>query len=176
MGSVITWFLNAVPTEGIVFDLMQSCSAALRTKTFGSFFLVSVLMDVIDKTITVVMSVAFIHLIPKKKRETLWLYGWRQAPMPDEEIKAVYRSAVTKTKLSTKLALALIISSVLIATGIVFVSATIFSDYSRNHHEKLAGGLATLVADSLDPDMIDTYMEEGEKLRDTKRPKLFCTI
>lgn len=162
LGSIITWFLHNVPTEGLVYDMMQSCSSVLRTKTFGSFFLVSILMDLIDKTITVVISVVFMHLIPKEKRDELWLYGWRQAPMSDEEVQSVYRSTVTKTKLSSKFALALIISSVLIATGIIYVSATIFSDYSRIQHERLAGGLATLVADSLDPDMIDTYMEEGD--------------
>lgn len=162
LGSVITWFLSGPATDGIYYDLLESTHDALGTGTFLSHVISTTIMDVADKTITVVLSFVIMMLIPKALKERFWLNGWRQSPVSDEELKELYGAPVARHTLSTKIALALIMTSVLVAFGIIFVSASIFSDYSRTQHERLAGGLSRLVADEIDPEMVDAYIAEGE--------------
>ncbi len=161
-GAIITWLLTGPGDDSFTVNGMAWFESHLHTGPFPSFLYLNYLLDVIDKTITVFVAVAIVSIVPKHIKKKLWFSGWKQTPVTkaEREIqKHIFRNGHS---LNTRIAIVLVFASLSMALVVTAVSTSLFRDYSRAQHTKLAEGFSNVVAGMIDPDMVDRYIEEGE--------------
>ncbi len=165
LGSLIPWFM-----EGTSFDSESLSGLLYATGYFNlatSHLFSSIIMDLPDKTITVILAILIIYLIPEKYYRHFSFNWWLQAPTFDGEnimadrvfVKDKYSVRVMSLKNKMLLVLGVSLTTVaIVATGIsmVIYRKTIIKDHTR-----IAQGTAEIAASVLDGDRIDMYLESG---------------
>ena len=162
LGGIISWFLSGPNTEGLGGLLLSWYQTLLGNNLFLGHLVSAFLIDFIDKGLTLMISAVIIMAIPKEIRPMLWLSGWKQTPILDEEEKLVSKSMAEGRSLNTRIAVMLVFATLSIAIVVTGVSSSLFRKYSKDQHLILAQGIAGIVASALDPEKIDQYMEEGD--------------
>lgn len=174
-GSLITFELYGMPSDAFSVNARAWCAQAFGASPFVAHILVNWAVDLVDKTITVLVVLLFLHLIPERYKRVMWFHGWRQTPVPREELKRKKSRDLAGIPVGTKLALILIITSVSIALAMTWVSSAVFSNYSQEESKDTVMGAAGLAADAIDPEMVDRYIEEGEDVPGYKETKARLT-
>ena len=152
VGSAITWFLNGSA------DGFESVFSALATQMGHDF-----VIDLVDKTITVVAAVVIIRLLPKNFKKLFDFTFWQQTPLKGEALDAV-RGAETQG-FSLRAKIAFIVGSIMLIVTIVTISIT----FATFHHSnidaqgKIGLGITSLAAESVNPDRVNMYLELGEE-------------
>ena len=131
---------------------------ALRSHLYNDLF-----YEVFDKTITVVILLLVLRFVPQSIKNKLKMEGWLQTPLSDEEIEAVKQRNSRVFSLRGKILF--LLTSACVAVGIValIITVVLYRRYTIEEHEKLAQGTTSLVKSIIDPEMVDTYLKEGEK-------------
>ena len=104
LGSMLTFLIYGFGIgEGISAPFARQLLESGSFSVFWAQFLSDVVIDIVDKAITVVLAFAMVKLIPAKLKDGLWLTGWKQKPIEDEAIrdkeKAVVRGFSLKFKI-----------------------------------------------------------------------------
>lgn len=162
LGSLVTWFMYGPNTD----DFSVKGMAIFENwgaNAFVAHVLFSTVLDVLDKTITVLTVVIILKLLPKDTIEYTWRKGWRQTPIPKDELKQMQKMTYRGTALRIKIALILIMTSLAVAVSLTWVSYMLFTQYTHDMNVKEAHTTASFAASAIDPDMVDQYIEEGEK-------------
>lgn len=160
LGTLIPWFL-----DGIYFDsesIAQKLVEAGITDLTAAQLLGNLLMDILDKAITVLITMIVLTLIPQKVKSLLQFNGWMQASMSDEEKEKLRHIGCRKVSVRTKIVLILIAAMILmgaVATGISFI---LFSNAAIEQHFKLVEGVSNVAAGFVDGDSVDRWLAEGE--------------
>lgn len=160
LGTILPWML-----DGIYFD-SESFSKVLVdwgvSDIYVAQFLGNVIMDVLDKTITVILVMTVYTVIPQRIREMLRFNGWMQNPLSKKEKEELRHIGCRKISVRTKIMLILIAAMILmgaVATGISFI---LFSSAAVEQHTKLVTGVANVAAGFVDGDSVDRWLAEGE--------------
>ena len=162
LGGVITWVLYGPSETQFMTGLMSWFSGSLRMSAFWSHLTAVFLMDIVDKTITVLTALLIFWAVPQNIKETVRLEGWRQRPLNKEEMVKADAKIEGGISLSARIMFLLVFATLSMAVVVSWFSLRIFSEFSREQHTKLAQGVANLVANEIDPDMVDTFLELGE--------------
>ncbi len=163
LGSLITLLLS-----GFTFgDGMSSPYAMMVASTYhlppaAAQFFTDVAIDLGDKTITVIIALLLLHLIPADLREKLHYEGWQQTPISKEQRKGFQRSQCRVISLRAKLLLILMAALILIAVSATFTSIVEYHDTSVADHTKLGRGVAGLASSVIPADQVDQFLAEGE--------------
>ena len=163
LGSVLTWFLYGF-SFGQVYQtawLAQLILDTGRMNAFWSQFTADVLVDLLDKTVTVLIAALVLTKLPEKLRERFFYNGWRQAPL---SIKALAKESRKFHRRSLRFKVILVVALATLITGAVVtaISVTHFRQSAIESQEKLAEGTVNVVAGSFNPDDVDGYLMEGE--------------
>ena len=168
LGALIPWFM-----EGISFDSESLSGILYETGYFNletSHLCSSIIMDLPDKAITVVLMLLAIHFIPEKYNRCFAFTGWRQDPVSEENI-AEKKPFVRVLSLKGKILLALGVSLTTVAIIAVFVSVAVYRRTLINDHARIAQGATKIVASVLNADHIDDYLESGGKTEEYREVK-----
>ncbi len=129
-----------------------------------SFFFLNIALNFVDKAISLGAAYLLIHFIPKEKRELLNIFGWKQKPRSDEELREFSKNAGRKngfSTLQTRMSLILMI----IAVAMTIVMATTFIQVYRTSERRKAiesaKGAANLVGSMLDLESIPLFERNG---------------
>ena len=159
LGTLIPWFL-----DGIYFDsasIAQSLVDAGLNDLTAAQLLANLIMDVLDKTITVIIVMTVVTFVPQRLKDMLRLNGWMQRPMSEKAKNELKHIGCRKTSVRTKIMLILIAAMILmgaVATGISFI---LFSNAAVEQHTKLVEGVANAAAGFVDGDSVDRWLAEG---------------
>ena len=163
LGSVLTWMLYG-------FDFGTGISAPLAHRLydtgllsmFWSQFTADMLIDVADKTVTVLLVALALRLIPDDKKDLFFLYGWRQAPLSEHALKRAERKRVRRHSLRFKIIL--LVSAVMITIAVVITSISFvhFRNASIEEQTRLAYGVTELAGMTIDAERVDEFIEKGE--------------
>ena len=122
LGSILTWLLYGYGVgEGISAQYTRQLYETGRLSLFWAQFLSDIFIDLIDKTITVVVSCAILHFVPMSFRRRFRMDGWRQTPLTEEERQAAAKSYSRVFSLRPKILSLIAVVTVFIAvvtTGI----------------------------------------------------------
>ena len=164
LGGIITWYLSGAATEGTAALWLEWCKTNLGFNTFWAHIASTFALDIIDKTITVLVAVVIVRMIPEKYRRMFWFSGWKQTPVTEEEEK-LEKSLLGggRKSLNTRIALMLIFATLSMALVVTGVSSELFTQYSKDQHMQDGEGAANLVAHEIDPEKVDEYIKKGEK-------------
>ena len=169
LGTIIPWFM-----EGLSFD-SESLSGVIYGTGFVnqgvSHLLASIIMDIPDKMITVMMALIIVRFVPEKFYHYFSFNSWMQKPIDEEEAAVIGRSSVRVMSLRRKILLLLSASLATVALVATITSYVIYRKTVIKDHIRIAQGTAKIAAGALNGDHIDEYLRNGgdsEEYRQTE--------
>ena len=173
LGSLIPWFM-----EELSYDSESLSGILYETGYFNlatSHLCSSLIMDLPDKMITVILVLIIIRLIPSEYHHCFSFRLWMQAPVSQEEIHAFHKSRVRVISLKEKLLLVLGASLTSVAVLVIVISLTIYRKNFISDHIRIAQGTSEIVASVLDGDRIDEYLETHGNTEEYQKVKELLT-
>ncbi|MCQ2408296.1 MAG: HD domain-containing protein [Oscillospiraceae bacterium] len=159
IGTLIPWFLDGVSLE------TEPLTKYLFSTGFFSPYMAqltaNLLTEMLDKSITVMLSVGIMVLLPEKVRRLFRFSGWMQTPLSSEESASAKQMSFRVMSLRTKILLVLSISLIAVSVAATGISMRLYRNALIKDHTKVAIGTANIAASVLNPDMIDTYLADG---------------
>ena len=169
LGTIIPWFM-----EGLSFD-SESLSGVIYGTGFVnqgvSHLLASIIMDIPDKMITVMMALIIVRFVPEKFYHYFSFNSWMQKPIDEEEAAVIGRSSVRVMSLRRKTLLVLSASLATVALVATITSYVIYRKTVIKDQIRIAQGTAKIAAGALNGDHIDVYLRNGgdsEEYRQTE--------
>ena len=162
LGSILTWFLFGFAGEGISADLATWFYNHLFASKILSQITADFCIDLGDKAISVVLAFLGLLLVPKSVMNNLHIHGWRQKPLSFKELRAINKTSVRQISLRTKLLLLVSLAVTVIAIVSIAIGYYLFRETTIQDHTEFAHGIVKYQKDCIDPNMIDTYLEQGE--------------
>ncbi len=162
LGSILTYLLYGFGMgEGISSSFARSLLESGTMNVFWAQMTSDVIIDLIDKAITVVLAYIIIKLIPDKLKPGLWLTGWRQAPLTDDVIFDARHSNTRSFSLRGKIVA--IITTIMLCVAIVttIISFLLFKNFAMRQYTYSCTSAAKLAANLIDPKKVDNYIAVG---------------
>ena len=172
LGSLLTWMLYGFDFgSGISAPLARSIYQNSTLSKFWSQFCADMLIDLLDKTITVVIVALILRLIPESLQRKFQFSGWQQRPI---SIKQLTRNMAFKRRHSLRRKIILLVASATLIMGIAvtFISYINFRNSSIDEQSTFAKGIAQVVRESVDPGRIDEYLKKGDAAPGYKETEL----
>ncbi|MBP3754277.1 MAG: HD domain-containing protein [Lachnospiraceae bacterium] len=156
LGSLIPWFM-----DWLEFD-SESLSGVLYTQwhfdLFPAHLLSSLITDLPDKFVTVILVRFLLYIIPEKFYRYCGFSMWMQSPESGQGKEIQIGSNVRLVSLRIKMLIVLLFSLTTVAVVSTVISVRVYYKTSIEDHERLAQGTATLAAGIIDGNMVDEYI------------------
>ncbi len=164
LGSVLTWTLYGFSFgESISTPLARQIYQAGTLNEFWSQFAADMLIDLADKTITVLIVALVYNLLPESLKKKLFFTGWQQTPLSEKSRAAMDEKRSRSLSLRSKIIILVAAGMIVIAIGITTISFIHFRHAAIDEQVNMANGVVRVVADAVDPDRVDEFLELGEK-------------
>ncbi|MBR0484636.1 MAG: HD domain-containing protein [Oscillospiraceae bacterium] len=160
LGALIPLFMDE-----LAFDSESLSGILYQTGIFGqgsAHLLASLLMDFLDKSVSVLLVLGIVHLLPEKIHHFFSFSGWMQTPLSAEESAAAKKLSFRVMSLRTKILLVLTVSLVTVSAAATGISVTLYRNALIKEHTRLAEGTARIASGTLDGNKIQQYLEKGE--------------
>ena len=163
LGSVLTWALY-----GFELGTGLSASLALRIHASGveSEFLsqlsADIVIDLADKTITVLLVALVLNVLPASIKDRLYFAGWQQTPISKEKRMAVEHKQPRLMSLRLKIVMLVTAGMIIIAAIVTVISFFHFRSSAIAEQQNLAYGVASVASDAIDSNRVDEYIRLGE--------------
>ena len=160
LGTILPWCLDGIyfDSESIAMSLVES---GIKDQTLAQF-IGNMIMDLLDKTITVFIVMTVYTLMPEAVKKKLSFCGWMQEPMSEEEKEKLKHIGCRKISVRSKMILVIVASMILMGSVATGISYILFSNASIEQHVKLVRGVANVAAGFVDGDNINRWLAEGE--------------
>jgi len=163
LGSVLTWALY-----GFDFGTGLSAPLALRIHEAGvaseflSQFTADILIDLADKTITVLLVTAVLYILPVPVKEHLFFAGWQQTPISREKRLAAEHKQPRLMSLRSKIVMLVTAGMIVIGAIVTIISFFHFRTSAVKEQQSLAWGVANVASDAIDGDRVEEFIRLGE--------------
>ena len=163
LGSVLTYFLyGAGIGEGISAPIAWQIYNSGALDEFGSQLSADLLIDLVDKAMSVLLVALVYHLLPEAFLEKLDFTPWKQTPLSRTELDAAMDTKSRGMSLQAKFAVAAGFIVVFVSVMTTVISYITFHQSMIEEASNNAVGITNLMAQAVDPDRVDEYMAEGE--------------
>ena len=167
LGSLIPWFM-----EGLSFD-SESLSGLIYeagiSNLAAAHILSSLIMDLPDKIITVLLALLIVRFIPAGFLQSFGFSMWMQTPAAEDIRKK--RASVRTVSMRFKILVVLVLSLTTVGLVCTLLSVRVYRKMTINEHTQLARGTADLAAFVIDGDLVDGFLAdngESDEYRETK--------
>ncbi|MCR4690054.1 MAG: HD domain-containing protein [Lachnospiraceae bacterium] len=161
-GGAITWYLGkANPDYPLFLFLTEWFSEKAGFGTFGCHMATTFVVDLMDKAISVCLSLLIIYITPAKVKEYVRLSTWKQKTLSYKERKK------SKKRLKGRFSLGLRVNILIIGTAILMAAVSVifimisFRESTTESLSATASQMAYLAAQEIEPDMVDIYLKNG---------------
>ncbi len=163
LSSVLAYTLNGGDLGGeLSAPFAQELFATGRLGLLTSQVLAELFVNFIDKAFVILLATLLYHMLPEDYVAKFDFMPWQQVPLTARELKETMSAKPRRMSLSMK-----VIG--VVATIVTFVAvATISFSYMTFHRSSIeaesvkAKGITALMKDVVDPEMVSTYLKEGE--------------
>ena len=162
-GSLLHFFLHGQSLgSDIAAPFAQQLHALGLLDLMSAQVLAALLVDYIDKSVVVLLATLIYHMLSEDYLHRLDFALWQQAPLTRKQLKEAMDTQPRRMSLRTKMILlvAPIMGIVALVTGVF--SWLTFHQSMLDTEATKARGITSLMANVVDPDMIDEYLEDGE--------------
>ncbi len=164
LGSLMTWFLYGLDFgSGISAPLAHRFYEEMALSPFQSQFTADLLIDLLDKTVVVLLVYLTLKLLPRSLQTKMNYLGWRQAPLSKEVKQMASESLSRSLSLRIKLPLVIGLATISIAAAATSISFLLFQKSSIDSHTQLGRSVSSLVASVVNGDRINDYLAKGEQ-------------
>ena len=162
LGSVLTWALYGFSFgSGISAPLAMRIHESGALSEFWSQFAADMLIDLLDKTITVLIIAAVLHIMPASLKERFYYAGWQQTPISKEKLLSSDHKRARLMSLRVKIVILVTSGMVIIAAIVTVISFFHFRTSAEEEQKELAWGVANVASDAIDGDRVEEYIELG---------------
>ena len=162
VSAYIQWHLFLAPQNQFIANSIDGLAAATGLPVSVTFLFVNILVDLLDKTISVGVALGILRFIPEEFSKYIYNSKWKQNPLSDEEMDELKRwSKETKRPMYLRLSVLFIVVSVV---DVLIMSAIAMNSYyTRDLAEKKNTVVNTskFAASIINPEMIDDYLKYG---------------
>ena len=163
LGSVLTWVLYGFQFgSGISAPLALRIHATGAMSEFWSQFTADMIIDLLDKAITVLAVALVVNLMPQTLKDRFYFTAWHQTPLSSEQRRAVGGRGTRFTSLRSKIVLLVTAAMLIIAAIVTAISFGHFRTAAIEEQKSLAWGVANVASDAIDGDRVDEYIARGE--------------
>lgn len=163
LGSVLTWALYGFSFgSGVSAPLAMRIYAGGTLSKFWSQFAADMIIDIADKTITVLVVALAVNLIPESFKDRFYFSGWQQTPLSRERREAAGGKRARFVSLRSKIVLLVTAAMFIIATIVTIISFVHFRTAAIEDQKALAWGVANVASDAIDGDRVEEYIAKGE--------------
>ena len=163
LGSVLTWMLYGSGFgEGISSALAHRFYDGGISSVLLAQLAADMLIDLLDKTISVLIVAIVLHLVPDALQQKLYLRHWRQRPLSVDEWRRAQSMTSRKMSLQSKVVVLIGTASVIVAAVVTGISFIQFHESNVEQQTRLAYGVANVVASNVDPERVDEFVRDGE--------------
>ncbi|MCR5604455.1 MAG: HD domain-containing protein [Lachnospiraceae bacterium] len=156
IGAFIPWFMEDINIEG---DALNSLLYETGLFSHGlSHFFSKLVTDLLDKSITVLIALSITRIVPESFYRYFNFTMWRQNPLAESEDIRKQKTDVRYISFRTKTLMILVLSLGIVAVVFTVLSASIFRKTLIEEHARIAGGIAKVAADEIDPDLVDGFL------------------
>ena len=156
LGAFIPLFM-----EELAFD-SESLSGFLYSTGFFSagvsHVLSSIITDIPDKTLTVIIALVILRIIPEKLYHLFHISGWMQTPLPNWESEMSDGKRTRLMSLKRKILLVLGVSLTVVAGSAVFIGAMVYNKTVTRKQAESAQGAAKVAASVVNGDHVYEYL------------------
>lgn len=162
IGAGITWFLYRTPSDSpMIVSMMNWFEHVLHFDIFGAHMVATFLTDVMDKTISFVISLILYTTIPAGLKKSFWVSGWRHKKLSLSDQKQVRKHIKGRVSIGLRMMLIVVLS-----TGLIAFIVTLFAliNYKTNTKEQIGANaeqIAYIAASEIDGDMVEDYIRYG---------------
>ncbi|MBO5560717.1 MAG: HD domain-containing protein [Firmicutes bacterium] len=162
LGSILTYYIYGFNIgEGISAPFATYIYDNLIHSIFFAQLLADMAIDVIDKTITVVIVLIIMHLIPKSLRPLIHFYGWQQTPLSDDERAKVSSQNTRGLSLQHKIMIIISAAILFIASCTVGISFVLYHKAIIAEYSSTCESVAALAVSVVDGNRVDEFLEKG---------------
>ena len=162
LGSVLTWALYGFSFgSGISAPLAMRIHESGALSEFWSQFAADMLIDLLDKTITVLIIATVLHIMPVSLKERFYYAGWQQTPISKEKLLSSDHKRARLMSLRVKIVILVTSGMVIIAAIVTVISFFHFRTSAEEEQKELAWGVANVASDAIDGDRVEEYIELG---------------
>ena len=162
LGSVLTWALYGFDFgTGISAPLAHRIYEAGRLNQFWSQFSADMLIDLLDKTITVLIVALILRLLPESFKRRCRFTGWRQTPLSRGIHQAASSPLALKTSLRAKIVGVVSAAMIIITVVVTGISFTHFRDAAVSEKTVKADSISKAAASFVDIDRTDEFLAQG---------------
>ena len=151
IGSVITWFLFSAFSGG-------------TWPEFVELFVTSLGWDIVDKGITVIVAVVIIRILPSWLKNLFDFSIWQQTPLEGEKLERARHVETRRFSLRAKIVAVVAGVMIIVAVVTTGISYTMFFQSNADAQATMGEGIASLMADRVNANRIDDFIERGEKM------------
>ncbi len=163
LGSVLTWALYGLSFgSGISAPLAHRIYDAGRLSQFWSQFCADMVIDVADKTVTVLVVTLALNLLPESIRSRFYFSGWQQTPLSQKALKAAGEKSKKGLSLRFKIIMLVAAAMIIIAGVVTVISFIHFRNAAIDEQLSRANSVADVAVQNIDGDRVDEYLEKGE--------------
>lgn len=163
LGSILTWALYGFDFgSGVSAPLVHAIYNNVLPNAFMAQMTGDLLIDIIDKAITVAIVLIILKLIPEKLRDSLMLTSWRQKPLSRQEEAAVSGKTFQFRSLRSKITFIISAAMLIIVVITTCISFSLFHQETIDDQCSLGESILHIASDTIDADRIDEFLTEGE--------------
>ena len=162
VGAWVTWFLYGKTSgSAMLLSISRWFSRHLSIGDLGCHMIATFIVDVIDKAISVLLSLVIIITIPPKIKNSVKVSLWRQKPLTMEELESAPRRIGVRMSLGFRINMVIILSTFLMMVVALVFSSVSFRDNTMDSLSSTASQIAYLASQEIDPAKVDSYLEGG---------------
>ena len=164
LGSLLTYLLYGFGMgEGISAPFAKALLEKGTLSVFWAQMTSDIAIDLVDKGITVILVFIILKLIPDSIKPGLWVTGWRQAPLSNEAMHVVRKTATRSFSLRGKMITIISVIMFCVAVVTTIISYVLYQSFAMRQYTYSCTSAAQLASDLIDPDRIDDYVTLGRE-------------
>ena len=163
VGAAIQWTLFAAPQSESINDAVKAFASSTNIPFVVSFFIVNILINLLDKSLSLGLIYTVIRFIPNAIIDKLQSMFWRQRPLSLEDVEEI-KKAGKKAKFSQqkKVTIMLVFAISLMSFVVSFVSIFIYNENRENEYRSNARSAVQFAAKTINADEVDEYINLKE--------------
>ena len=163
LGSLLTWFLYGFAGESVTSEAALFFHETVGMSAQLSQFLGDYLIDLLDKTVSVIIMLLIVKVLPERIKEYYRSIATVKAHISPEELREADHSSCRGASLRVKLVSLLILAPLAVAVVTTTISFILYRNTSEDDHKSLGIGVAKLSSSVLDGNKMDEFLELGEE-------------
>lgn len=162
VGTYIQWHLFLAPQNTFIANTIEDLILSTGYSRATVFFLINLIVNILDKCITVGIALNIQYLIPKKIKTDINNYRWKQTPLTEEELVAMRQwGKATDFSMRTRLAMLLFGVSLFVIVVMSVIELRLYYQSDVKEKSNSAITAANFAASVVDPEKINEYIQYG---------------